>query len=272
MEQQQTTAQKVLETIETKQVTPIAKWHFVFKNTSFWLLWSTSVVLGACATAAMIFVFLNSGWKYHSITHDSFLKFLLDVVPLFWILTLLGMVAFGYYNIRHTKKGYRFSFYLVVFASVIASGLGGVILYALGIGGDIDDFRRPLPFSNPIISTEELYWNNEDRGLLSGFVITVDTKAETMILATLPGKTESVVTSELLPEEHALLISGAHVRIIGSRGVNNTFVACAVIPLDLPKKMLSEDKLTERKEQLLRNNVCKDARPYLRYRQIFITK
>lgn len=269
METQQTTAQKVMNTIEAKKVAPIAKWHFVFKNSGFWLLWGTSVVLGACATAATIFVFLNSGWRYYTITHDSFLRFLLDIVPFFWILALLSMVAFGYYNIRHTKRGYRFSFYLVVFSSVVASLLGGIILYALGIGSDIDNVRKPLPFSMPILSAEELYWNNKDRGLIAGFVTKIDSQKEKAEVSLLSGETELILTSELLSNDMAFLAPGAHVRIIGSRNTKGDFVACAILPFD--NRFIAPKELFERKEQLFRTNVCRDARPYQKYKAIFIT-
>lgn len=81
--EQNTTAEKVIQKIDQDKLVPIARWHFTLRNSGFWTLWGLSIILGACATAATIFVFLNSGWTYRAVTHNSLFKFILDVIPFF---------------------------------------------------------------------------------------------------------------------------------------------------------------------------------------------
>jgi hypothetical protein len=281
MEQkQQTTAEQVISKIDKDCVKPIARWHFVMKNNSFWALWALSVTVGSCAMAATVFVFLNSGWQYHSITHDNLFKFFFDVLPLFWLVSFGLMILFGYYNVRHTNRGYRFSFYLVVVSSVVASLIGGTILYTLGIAGDIDDLRKPLPFSSPIIFIEEGRWNDTSRGLISGVVKSFDEKKDELILDSFSGEEKILSTRELEMLDISRLSVGSHIRIIGGFDIDNPslFIACAVLPWEIqgmpytpPQIHLPENKQFERKLDDKRINRCKDVRPYQVYKQILIT-
>jgi hypothetical protein len=279
MEQEQKTiAEKIILKLEQDKVTPIARWHFTLRNSSFWTLWGLSVALGACATAATIFVFLNSGWKYQGITHDSFIGFLVDVVPVFWIFSIAAMIVFGYFNIRNTTRGYRFSFYLVVLSSVLASFVGGTILYTVGVAGDIDDLRRPLPFSNSIVFVEEGRWNNEARGLISGIITSFDEEKQILTIKNFKLEDKNISTIELGYMDIERIKTGEHVRVIGGFDKNNTFVACVVLPVEKPgipytppQIHLPKDSQIERKQIEGRISICKDVRPYQRYKEILIT-
>lgn len=279
MEQEPTqsysTADEVLKKLESEKVTPIGRWHFVLRNNSFWALWGLSVLIGACATAATIFVFLNAGWQYEALTHDSFMQFFFDVMPLFWLVSFGLMVLFGYYNVRHTTRGYRFSFYLVVIASVVASFLGGTVLYALGIGKDIDDLRRPLPFSTSLVMKEEGRWNDIEKGLLAGEVLPFAPGDDIVIVKLFSGVSQTVSLKELDDRSRSIVQPHAQVRIIGERqgpAATDMFIACVVLPWDLPhiQKMLPNE-MNERKVFEQRSNTCKDVRPYQRYQEIVIT-
>jgi hypothetical protein len=280
-ENKNTITEEVFKKLEEGQVKPIARWHFVLRNNTFWALWGLSVAIGSCASAATIFVFFNAGWQYQSVTHDSFFRFLLDTLPLFWLVAIGLMVFFGYYNIRHTNRGYRFSVYLVMISSVIASFIGGTILYTLGIAGDIDDIKRPLPFTDSLVLVEETRWNDDTRGLASGIVKSFNKDQETLDIVTFKGEEKIIFTAELPPRDIALLEVGANVRIIGTADIHNNqiFVACAVLPWDIalprqkprPMMYLQNEKLSERKEGSNRISICKDVRPYQNYRRVLIT-
>jgi hypothetical protein len=272
--------EKIIKKIDEEKVVPIARWHFVLKNNSFWALWALSVVAGSCAVAASIFVFQNSGWRYHSITHDSFFKFFLDILPLFWLVSFGVMVALGYYNIRHTNTGYRFSFYLVAIASVVISILGGTLLYAIGVAKNIDEIRRPLPFAMPIISLEERRWNDNQKGLIAGVIENFDESKEELLITLFSGQQKIVSTVELDSMSRNLLEKGMHVRVIGVPFFKDEdiFTACALIPWDFsggPRKdMPKAERIInnlERKFDPERINKCKDVRPYMRYKELLIT-
>ncbi len=261
-----TIAEKIIKKIEEEHVAPLGKWRFVLRNNSFWALWALSVLIGACTIAATIFVCMNAGWRYQAITHDSFFQFFFDVMPLFWVISFSLMILLGYYNVRHTSRGYRFSFYLVIVASVMASFIGGTVLYAIGIGKDIDDFRKPLPFVHSITEIEENRWNNADRGLFSGTVIYFDPLEESLVLRLISGEDKVFSTGELDDLDASKLLIDSHIRIIGGSdtGNGNFTIACAVIPWEAgspPNQILR----LERKADLTRNNVCKGIHSYQKY-------
>ncbi len=279
--EQTNTALEVISKIEHDNVTPIARWHFALKNSGFWSLWGISVLIGSCAMAATIFTFIHSGWQYRAITHDTFIKFFFDVTPLFWFISLGAMVLFGYYNIRHTSRGYRFSFAMIVVASVVASFIGGTILYTLGIARDIDDIRRPLPFSSPIGTMEESRWNNFDRGLIAGEILEFAKGDTVVILKLFSGGAQSISLLELDEISLSKIQPGAQVRIIGkAQGTvgSDPFIACVVLPWEMskgrpfPEQPLVKEKINERNPEILRSSICKDVRPYQRYKEVFITK
>lgn len=278
--EQNTTAEKVIQKIDQDKLVPIARWHFTLRNSGFWTLWGLSIILGACATAATIFVFLNSGWTYRAVTHNSLFKFILDVIPFFWIVSLVAMIAFGYFNIRHTKRGYRFSFYLVVLLSVVISFIGGTLIYAAGIARNIDNIRRPLPFSRPIMSVKEGSWNNPEAGLLAGEVVSFDEKESVFKVKLFSGEEKNVSTVELSEENLEILEEGKKIRIIVGPVAqdSNVFIACAVLPWDTEKeirqpmpKPLPSKNIVERKINKDRINTCEGVRPYQRYKEILIT-
>lgn len=273
-----TIANRVIKKIEEEHVAPLGKWRFVLKNNTFWTLWGLSVVIGACAVAATIFVCINAGWRYHQITNDSFSQFFFDVIPLFWVLSLTLMIILGYYNVRHTSRGYRFSFYIVILSSVIISFIGGTILYAVGVGKNIDNFRDPLPFGDPIMTLEEERWNNSNRGLFSGTVKSFDNTTELLTLNLSGGKEKVFSTIELSEIEKKWLIAGAHIRIIGGSGVDNPelTIACVILPWEEPgvpytprQIHLPQELQPERKEDVGRINMCRGISPYQKYKEVF---
>ena len=272
-----TISERVIRKIEEDNVAPLGKWRFVLKNNTFWVLWGLSVLIGACAIAATIFVFINAGWRYQQITHDSLSQFFFDMIPLFWIVSFGLMVFLGYYNVRHTSRGYRFSFFLVVIASVVASIVGGTILYAIGIGKDIDDFRYPIPFADPITIIEENRWNNAGRGLFSGIVKSFDNNSQSLTLILTSGEEKVFFTGELGDMDIPELLLGAHIRIIGGYDADLTLtVACVVLPWETPgvpynprQIPLPRELENERKEDTDRTSTCKDIKPYQKYKEAF---
>lgn len=278
---QSPTAKQIINKIEQGNMTPIARWHFTLRNSGFWSLWGVSILIGSCATAASIFTFLHSGWQYRAVTHDSFVRFFFDVMPLFWLVSLGAMIVFGYYNIRHTQRGYRFSFFLIILASVVASFIGGTLLYTLGVAGDIDGIRKPLPFSNPVVHLEERHWNDIERGLIAGEVLDFAPGDTVVIVKLFSGNSQSVSLDSLDEMSRSIIQPGARVRIIGQMqdpASTDAFIACVVLPWDTESRpvrkdiFMAKEELSERKNIEERSSICKDVRPYNRYKELLITK
>lgn len=273
MEQQNNTiAESVIKKIEQEKLSPISSWHFVLKNSSFWGLWVASVLLGSCAIAGAIFNFSHFGWHYRFITHDSALSFLFDVMPVFWLVSFVGMIAFGFYNLRHTKRGYRFSFALILLVSLILSFVLGTLFFAIGFGRSIDNIKRPLPFAPPAEVLEERLWSNDKRGLVSGFIKSFD-KDKDQIVLILPSGVERIIsTQELQRDPFEMFEEGDHIKLIGAQD-GERFVACVILPWEerMFGKVPPPQNMFERNLESTRINLCKDVRPYQQYQRVLIT-
>ena len=148
----------------------------------------------------------------------------------------------------------------------------GTLLFAVGFGRKIDNLKKPLPFAPPIVVWEERVWSDDKRGLLSGFIKSFDKDKNELIITSpfLQGQ-KTISTDEIDDEVMSDFIVGDHVRIIGAID-NDSFVACAILPLDKERGLLPPPKkISERNISSSRINTCKDVRPYQQYQKIFIT-
>ncbi len=273
-ESQSNLASSVLSRINDEKKEPLPRWRFVLKNQTFWILWVLSVLIGAVSVAAIIFVVLNSGWKYRIIMHDSFLGFFFQTFPVLWIVSLIFFIFLGYENFKYTKKGYRYSFASIVLASIGASLLGGVILYQFGLGNVIDqDFGKHIPFHTPILMHQKEAWTNPEDGFLVGNVLEINIENNNMILETFKGDLWRVDMGDLRESDLRVLESFSEIRIVGLPSEAEEFHACFIFPWKIfgrgydskpgqIKPALDFIKGGERNIFEERSNDCKDVRPY----------
>lgn len=272
-------ADKVLERIEEERITPASRSRFVAWNLLFWGLWALSVVIGALAVAASIFVIMNAGWRYYAATHENTLTFFVESIPYLWILALLLFVFVAYKNIRHTKTGYRYSLFIVLVASFFGSLALGAGLYHVGVGEVIDDdFGRRIPGHRPVLVQQERAWSSPERGLLVGEVEEIDTEAGTFELETLDGTYWLVSSEDLLRRDYQALEEEERIRVVGLPAEEGeVFHACFVLPWDVKgmrpdtrmhpvaRERLARHLCEEECERNLpeeRSTECRDLRPY----------
>jgi hypothetical protein len=229
-------AKEVLERIEKEQVTPKARWQFLVKNYGLWVLWGMSVLVGAGAVAATIFVFANAGWQFYSATHDSLFEFIIDSLPYLWGAVLGVFIFAAYENVRHTKRGYRYPLFAIILFSIIASALGGVVLYAAGFGDVFDEqIGKRIPLHRPIMMQQQKKWVNAERGVLAGEVDDVDANKLMFIIETFDDKEWEVDGSDLNEKDWEALSRFRLVRVIGVpvKEGEEIFHACFVFPWEI---------------------------------------
>ncbi len=235
-------ANKVLERIDQEHVAPRPRWQFATRNIAFWVLWVFSILLGAGAVAATIFVIANAGWEYSPATHEFFPGFVFGSLPYLWISVLAVMIILGYENFRHTKWGYRTPLIGIVGISVVGSLLAGLLLYQFGIGQAVDEqIGGRLPFHHSVMSKQRITWMSPDRGLLAGEVMSVTQDASAMSLRGYDGKMWNVSLDLLTPPEREILLRFKDVRVIGrfveTRNASGEkemqFQACLVLPWEI---------------------------------------
>lgn len=213
-----------------------------------------SVVIGAVAVSVMMFVSLHAGYAFYEATHDSAWEFFLEVLPFVWILVLIAMVALAYYNIRHTRKGYRYPLWQLVISSLLLSIVGGGALQAAGFGYLMDKvLSENMPMVRTLTGVEHKMWQNPDKGRMVGVFSGFDEGNQTEALFTTVDGTEwTIEVSELMPKDINLLVTGEKVRLLGmvASGTELYFYGCGVIPWMLEKPM-PVAKLREEREMFI---------------------
>ncbi|MFA6995016.1 MAG: hypothetical protein WC249_01240 [Patescibacteria group bacterium] len=163
--------QKLVAKIRDEKITPYPRWHFLLKNYVVWVVGIVALFIGAAAVSVMIYFFKYSGWEIREEAHKSLVDFLLLTLPYFWIIFLGIFVFILYYNLHHTKRGYRYPIWLIVVASVVLSAILGGILFLAGWGQKIDDLLgEQVPFYDTVINRQLGFLFNPDEGRLVGLV------------------------------------------------------------------------------------------------------
>jgi len=99
-------------------------------------------------------------------------ELLLLTLPYFWLIFLGLFVFVIYYNIKHTKRGYRYPIWLILLSSIIASIALGEVLFAFNIGEGIDRvLSRKAPLYERLINPQFDFWSNPEEGRLIGVPI-----------------------------------------------------------------------------------------------------
>ena len=110
---------KVLELIERDKIKPKTKLYFSIKDKTLWSLMLISILICSAAFSVMIFSFTNSELEFYQMTHDNFMDFVLSIMPYLWIVVFVMFAIVGYENFKHTNKGYKYSFIVIIIFGLI---------------------------------------------------------------------------------------------------------------------------------------------------------
>ena len=282
-------AEKVLAFIEKENVQPHSKWYFFFTNEFFWALGVTSICIGAFSFAIILLTYFNADPGLYRVDYDSYADFLFEWVPILWIVSLVLFVYVGYKNIQHTKRGYRYPFLLIVLGGFMLSVIGGTFLFIYGFASALDrEFERRLPVYQSVQELKKEVALRPHRGGVGGEVISISDDISSFVLRDFKGSVWTISTEELPDIDKEIILENTYVRIIGipsttTIGVlgTSTMYACAVLPWELRDRKFSnvflephmrfkniQNELGERKESVVRSNVCKGVQPYMIIQEI----
>lgn len=275
-------ANKVLAYIEKENVQPYSKWYFIFTNDFFWALGALSVLIGSICFSAVLFTYSNAEFELYQLNYDSFFGFLLEWVPVLWIVSFTLFMYVGYKNIQHTKHGYKYSFTFIIFSSLFLSAIGGAVLYSCGIAGIMDrEFERRVPLYRSVQGLKKDIALRPERGGIGGQVIFIPDDFSSFTVKDFKGGTWVVSTEELNLQDWNVISEFSLVRVIGIPSTTtidgmstSTMHGCAVLPWRIEQSgeratssaeslRIIKNGLRERKEFMERSNVCKGIQPYL---------
>ncbi len=282
----------VFDRIETECVKPRSKWYFVFKNELFWGTGLLCIIIGSISVAAGLFAVSYMEFDYYSVTHDSLISFLLDTLPLMWVACLIAFMVLGYVQIRHTRRGYKYSLIIIVGSTFALSIAGGTVLHAYGFGALLERaVGSSIPFHKSAFIDREQIWQKVERGVIAGEVIFIEHDNSSFVLKDLSGRSWLIESTDLLEMDIDILREEKMVRVIGlptelHKDINapNSMYACFILPWEMAsseKMALNNPELgsgidlqnnnvlvnnpvinSERNIEDLRSNECKGVRPY----------
>ncbi len=207
----------VFDKIAAEEVKPRAKWVYSTQESAVWVMWVLTVVLGAISIAVALFVVSHQRFALYELTHRDFATFVVEVLPTLWLGLFIIMVGFAVFNMRHTKRGYRYPLWQILGSSLFLSVVFGVVLHMAGVGFSLDKQMGAWARSYPSQEKMELrWWQNPDEGRLVGTMMMVresgDTDARFIDAA---GTAWQLELDELHSMERSLLERGEKVRVFG---------------------------------------------------------
>ncbi|MFA6255392.1 MAG: hypothetical protein WC675_05195 [Patescibacteria group bacterium] len=200
--------EKILEKIKEGHIKPKPRWEFLLKNYVTWAIFAIAILIGSQATGVMIFMMNHTEWEDY-IQQESFPQQILMNLPFFWLVVLIIFIAVAFYNIKHTKQGYKHSPLIIVLLSIIISLAIGTIVYATGGGERLEDiFYRRVGFYQQIMRQSGRMFINPEQGRIAGVIIEIT--PDSVIVEDFQGNIWKIVTST------ENLILGQRVHILGN--------------------------------------------------------
>lgn len=244
----------ILERLQRENITPRSRLYWLTHEYAFWAAWGFSVVLGALSLAVLSFSSVYMGYSFYEATHDNFWTFLVEALPILWLIAAAFMVMASFFNIRHTKKGYKYPVILVIGSSLGFSLLGGFALHYLGAGYYLDRFLGEVSETyQSRVEFEARLWEAPAFGRLVGRATPLDEVGVVngFLFTDIEDRSWPIVGTELGERESELLRSGRKVKLLfatSSKAGVEMFVACGVFPWMLDEVPLIAELREDRAE------------------------
>lgn len=219
--------------IETEKVAQVPRWQFMMSEYGIWIVWALSVLIGAVAFSVMLFVFMHAGLAFYEATHDDAAHFFIEILPYIWVIVFVLMGFFAQYNLRNTKRGYRYTVWQVLLSSLFFSFIGGAILHMLGVGYFVDmQAGKNIPIYPGLERMETKIWQAPKQGRLIGSYEDGSETKDAVTFKDAEGASWKLITWELSPIDMHNLFSEDTVRVLGivSSTSDDTFHGCAIFP------------------------------------------
>ena len=163
-------SERLLDIIITNKIEPKPRWYFLMKNYTLYVFGALALIFGALGMSVIIYLLKYNDWQT-GLHIDNFLGFILMTLPYFWIVFFFIFVFIIYYNIKHSKKGYRYPAYLIIAISFLASVILGEIFFVAGFGEKIADvIGRKATLYKEMFNPQMSFWLNPEEGRLAGLI------------------------------------------------------------------------------------------------------
>jgi len=237
---------KLVAKIKEEGIAPKPRWHFLLKDYVIWATGTISLLIGAAAVSVMIYLSKYSGWEARPETHKSFWEFFILTLPYFWLI-FLGLFVFTlYYNLKHTKRGYRYPVWAIIISSVSASIILGSIFFLVGLGEGINNIlAERAPFYGQVINRHMGFWFSPEEGRLVGIITAKNSEYSFNIQD--PNGNEWIVFMKPDNFPNNFLMIDRPVNLIGSVLKDNQFQAEIILPAEPGRRFFSRPEMRGRR-------------------------
>lgn len=164
-------SKNLIDKIKEEKIEPKPRWHFLLKNYVVWFSGLASLIFGSLATSVIIYLIKHNNWQLGQ-ESEGLISFFLITLPYFWLLFLIIFILVIFYNLKHTKKGYKYKAVHIILVAILSSILLGEVFYLVGLGKKIDDvLGTRAPFYKEMFNPHLHYFCNPEKGRLSGVLI-----------------------------------------------------------------------------------------------------
>ena len=224
-------SEKVIKKIKKDKIEPHSKKRFILKRTAIWMLLGLSLLLGIVACSVVIFQIKHAEWDFYHLLDYTLLRYIILILPYFWITFLIIFLILVYLNFRRTERGYRIKPVLVIFCTFLISILGGFLLYQTGFSEKLEAvFQEKIPVYRWVNSGRHRMWMSPHRGLLSGEILKLVSSQE-IEFRDLQGKNWIVDISNAIWRGRLRPSPGLKIKLIGEMTGDNKFKASEIRPL-----------------------------------------
>lgn len=209
-----TISQKVLTKIKDEEIKPIPEWHFSTKH--YLLILNTLIwgLVGALSLAMATQFLVDQDWQIYQNNHLAFAERLFIDLPYIWLILLIAISIYIYFNIRHSETGYRWSSGAIIAAGLLAGLIFGLGLYFLGFGQKVDNLvDHNFSFYDSVSDQRIANWSRPMAGYLGGKVLS-DTDS-VLTLKDFQGNAWQIDISQTKSMLNLNSLEGSQIRIIG---------------------------------------------------------
>ena len=227
--------QELLDKIKEAKLAPTPRWHFLLKDYLVWAIGVLSLLIGGLAFSVIIYMLRYSDWDVHNEIGESFSEFVIFSLPYFWLILLAFFVFLVYYNIEHTKSGYRYSVPFILLVNVSMSVFLGLLFFELGAGQELDRIMgENVPFYQNVMNQRMGFWMQPNAGRLTGIVMSKEND-DNFTLLDFDQSQWQVNVADVETDPGEMIVVGGPVRVFGKKATSsNNFSAKRVLPVRPP--------------------------------------
>lgn len=238
-------ADKIINDIETKHITPIAKKWYWLRTIALWALFALTIIAGSVATSLLILAMQGEPDEIRR--GIAFEQMALSGLPTVLIITTILMIVAGIFIYKSTRYGYRNQGYKVLLFIVITSISLGSIFHVTHAGFKGHKFlmTHSTSYKKLLLSHQKSLWSKPEKGLLSGTIIKVN--FETFQIKDWNNQIWIIDDIDAHWRNHSLRQVGQEIRIIGKIHLNHEFDADVILPWKFKGKRLQAPQFNSHK-------------------------